>query len=133
VIDSRLETPPAAQVLAGGGTLMFAARAGEVPGAEVVVQPNDAGKVDLAAALMELGRRGINELLVEAGHKLNASLLAAGLVDELLIYQAPMLVGDRARGMFDLAELVDLAEARRLKVLERRQIGADMLIRARLA
>jgi diaminohydroxyphosphoribosylaminopyrimidine deaminase/5-amino-6-(5-phosphoribosylamino)uracil reductase len=131
VVDSRLETPAAAQVLAGGGTLVFAARSGSMRGAEVVVLPDVNGKVDLAAMLSELGRRGVNEVLVEAGHRLNASLMAAGLVDELLIYQAPILIGDRARGMFDLAELTDLAGARRLAIFDRRQVGADTLLRAR--
>jgi diaminohydroxyphosphoribosylaminopyrimidine deaminase / 5-amino-6-(5-phosphoribosylamino)uracil reductase len=133
VVDSRLETPPGAQVLSGGGTLIFAARVGALAGAEVVVLPDANGKVDVVAMLMELGRRGVNEVLVEAGHKLNASLLGAGLVDELLIYQAPILLGDCARGMFDLAELTDLGDARRLRILERRQIGADTLLTARLA
>ena len=131
VVDSRLQTPPDAQVLAGGGTLLFAARPGSVPGTEVVSLPDANGKVDLSAMLIELGRRGVNEVLVEAGFRLNGSLLAAGLVDELLIYQAPILVGDQARGMFDLAELTDLAGALRLEVVERRAIGADTLIRAR--
>jgi len=132
VVDSRLETPRAAKLLAGGQTLMFAVRPGDIPGAEVVVMPNAAGKVDLAAMLAELGRRGINEVLVEAGVKLNGSLLAAGLVDELLIYQAPILIGDKARGLFDLPELADLAGVQRLRIMDRRQIGSDLRLVARL-
>ena len=102
-------------------------------GAEIVMLPNAEGKVDLAELLQELGRRGINEVLAEAGTRLNASLLASGCVDELLIYQAPILLGDAARGMFGLAELTDLAGARRLNIIERRAVGADFRIRARLA
>ncbi len=132
VVDSRLETPPTAKVLVGGGTLIFAAAAGFVPGAEVVAMPNRAGKVDLAAMLGELGRRGINELLVEAGMRLNGSLLAEGLVDELLIYQAPILLGDAARGMFDLPELSDLAGKRELRIMDARQVGRDRRLLARL-
>lgn len=132
VVDSRLETPPTAKVLVGGGTLIFAAAAGFVPGAEVVAMPNRAGKVDLAAMLRELGRRGINELLVEAGMRLNGSLLAEGLVDELLIYQAPILLGDAARGMFDLPELSDLAGKRELRIMDARQVGRDRRLLARL-
>jgi diaminohydroxyphosphoribosylaminopyrimidine deaminase/5-amino-6-(5-phosphoribosylamino)uracil reductase len=131
VIDSRLETPPGAKVLQGGA-LVFSAVAGVLPGAEVVVTPNKQGKVDLAAMMQELGRRGINEVLAEAGMKLNGSLLAAGLVDELLIYQAPMLLGDSARGMFGLPELSELSAARRLAIVERRVVGTDFLLRARL-
>ena len=67
--------------------------------------PNAAGKVDLGELMRELGRRGINELHVEAGFKLNGSLLREGLVDELLLYLAPHLLGDAARGMFDLPAL----------------------------
>jgi diaminohydroxyphosphoribosylaminopyrimidine deaminase/5-amino-6-(5-phosphoribosylamino)uracil reductase len=64
---------------------------------------------------------------------LNGSLLREGCVDELLIYQAPLLIGDAARGMFGLAELGDLAGATRLEIIERRAVGADFRIRARFA
>jgi diaminohydroxyphosphoribosylaminopyrimidine deaminase/5-amino-6-(5-phosphoribosylamino)uracil reductase len=138
VVDSRLETPLTAKLLAGGA-LIFAARhdaekinALTTRGAEVVVLPNSAGKVDLAALLLELGCRGFNEILVEAGAKLNASLLREGLVDELLIYQAPVLLGDKARGMADLPELVELGAARRLIITDRRMVGVDQRILALL-
>ena len=133
VVDSRLETPPTAKVLTGGNVLVFAAMAGTLPGAEVVALPNADGKVDLAAMLAELGRRGLNEVLTEAGTKLNGSLLKEALVDELLIYQAPLLLGDAARGMFGLPELTALAGATRLEVMDRRVVGADFRIRARPA
>jgi diaminohydroxyphosphoribosylaminopyrimidine deaminase/5-amino-6-(5-phosphoribosylamino)uracil reductase len=131
VVDSRLATPAAAKVLQGPGALVFSAASGTLAGAEVVVRPDGAGRADLAAVLEELGRRGVNEVLVEAGMRLNGALLAAGLVDELLIYQAPMLIGHRARGMFDLGEIEDLAQARRVEVVERRHLGRDLLLRAR--
>ena len=140
VIDSRLETPPDAAVLAGGNVLIAAAQedsarsaALRARGAEIVILPNAHGKVDLAGLLLELGRRGINEVLAEAGTRLNGSLLREGCVDELLIYQAPILLGDAARGMFGLAELTDLSGARHLNIIERRMVGADCRIRARLA
>ncbi|MCX7156878.1 MAG: bifunctional diaminohydroxyphosphoribosylaminopyrimidine deaminase/5-amino-6-(5-phosphoribosylamino)uracil reductase RibD [Rhodocyclales bacterium] len=140
VIDSRLETPNDAAVLEGGNVLIAAAQddaarsaALRARGAEIVLLPNAEGKVELADLLQELGRRGINEVLAEAGTRLNGSLLREGCVDELLIYQAPMLIGDAARGMFGLAELTDLAGARRLNIIERRVVGADCRIRARLA
>jgi len=131
VVDSRLATPATAKILVGDGALIFAAVAGTAPGAEVVVMPNSAGKVDLAAMLQELGRRGINELLVEGGMRLNGSLLREGLVDELLIYQAPILLGDVARGMFDLPELTDLGAVQRLRIVDRRIVGTDFFLRAR--
>lgn len=138
VVDSRLETPLTAHILEGGNVLVAAAvddatriAALRTRGADVVVLPNASGKVDLAQLLAELGRRGINEVLAEAGFKLNGSLLREGCVDELVIYQAPILLGDKARGMFDLAELTDLADKRELVVTDRRAIGTDFRIVAR--
>ncbi len=138
VVDSKLETPPAAKILQGGGALVAAARgdarkiaALQAQGAEVIVMPNSAGKVELGDLLRELARRGINEVHVEAGHKLNGSLLAEGLVDELVLYLAPSLIGEAARGMFDLPELTDLAGRRELKIRDLRQVGPDIRVIAR--
>ena len=133
VIDGRLQVPASAKLLQGEGALVFAAAAGRVPNAEVVVLPAAGAdaRVDLPGVMQELGRRGCNELLVEGGARLNAALFRAGLVDELLIYQAPLLIGDAARGMFDLPPLTDLTGATRLHVLERRALGEDSFLRAR--
>ncbi|MBU0752459.1 MAG: bifunctional diaminohydroxyphosphoribosylaminopyrimidine deaminase/5-amino-6-(5-phosphoribosylamino)uracil reductase RibD [Gammaproteobacteria bacterium] len=140
VVDSRLEISPDAAILDGGNCLVACAVENlekaallRALGADVVVLPNAQGKVDLPALLSELARRGINEVMAEAGFRLNGSLLREGCVDELLIYQAPLLLGDAARGMFDLPELVELGGARRLEVVERRAAGADFFLRARLA
>ena len=139
VVDSRLETPPAAKILAGGGTLIFCAsddaarsKALREQGAEIVVLPNAAGKVELPALLAELGRRGINELHVEAGHKLNGSLIREGCVDELLVYLAPCLLGDRAQGMAALPALASLQARQKLVINETRMIGGDLRLLARL-
>ncbi|MDR2000778.1 MAG: bifunctional diaminohydroxyphosphoribosylaminopyrimidine deaminase/5-amino-6-(5-phosphoribosylamino)uracil reductase RibD [Zoogloeaceae bacterium] len=132
VIDSRLQTPPNAKILTGTGALIFTAQTGSLPNAEIIALPDATGKVDLAGAMAELGRRGINELLVEGGTRLNGALLRAGLVDELLIYQAPLLIGDQAQGMFDLPETLSLTEARQLDIIERCQLGRDTFLRARL-
>lgn len=139
VVDSRLETPLTAKVLEGGNALLCAAivdtskiAALHDKGVEVLVLPNPQGKVDLPAMLKELARRGINEVLAEAGFRLNGSLLREGCVDELLIYQAPILLGEAARGMFDLAELTDLAGRRELDIFDLRQVGRDIRLRARL-
>ena len=131
IVDSRLQTPPTAKVLAGEGALIFSAVEGSIPGAVVVAAPDDKGKVDLAAMMAELGRRGINEVLVEGGVQLNGSLLSAGLVDELLIYQAPLVIGNAARGMFDLPQLTELAGARRLRFVDSCRVGEDLRILAR--
>ncbi len=138
VVDSRMQTPLNARVL-GPGTLIAAAGA-DVPrsvalrakGAEVVVLPNHDGKVELPALLQELARRGCNEIHVEAGYKLNGSLLAEGLVDELLVYMAPCILGDTAKGMFHLPPLENLAGRHHLKVTDIRQFGDDVRVLARL-
>ncbi len=139
VVDSRLDTPLAARILAGGGVLVACAvedktKIGQLrdQGAEVIVMPNARGKVELSTLMQELGRREINELHVEAGFKLNGSLINEGCVDELLLYFAPCLFGDRARGMADLPELADLGDRRRLKISETRMVGSDLRILARL-
>jgi diaminohydroxyphosphoribosylaminopyrimidine deaminase/5-amino-6-(5-phosphoribosylamino)uracil reductase len=132
VVDGRLQMPANAKVLADAGALVFSAQDGRLPNAEVVVTSLGAGKVDLVGVVAELGRRGINELMVEGGLRLNGALLRAGLVDELLIYQAPLIIGDQGRGMFDLPEALDLSEARRLDIVERRVLGTDIFLRARL-
>jgi len=138
VVDSKLETPLMARILQGGPVLVAAAVDDEkranllrAAGAEVLVLPNAAGKVELKDLLEELGRRGINEVHAEAGFKLNGSLLREGLVDELLLYLAPCLIGHAASGLFNLPELTTLDDKRRLKILDLRQVGADIRVLAR--
>ena len=99
-------------------------------GAEVLVLPNPQGKVDLVRLLQVLAGRGVNELHVEAGHKLNGSLLREGLVDELLLYFAPTILGS-GREMFPLPELTDLCGRRDLKIVDLRCVGSDIRILAR--
>jgi diaminohydroxyphosphoribosylaminopyrimidine deaminase/5-amino-6-(5-phosphoribosylamino)uracil reductase len=138
VIDSRLETPPQARVVEGGKLLLFCAaddaarrRALEAKGAEVVVLANRAGKVDLPAMLVALAQRGINELHVEGGFKLNGSLLREDCVDEFLFYLNPSLLGDAAQGMVNLpaAASLDARVALRLHAVER--VGEDLRVIAR--
>ena len=138
LIDSRLQAPLDAALFDGAPTLIFCASAdaGKIAqladrNATVVALPDPNGKVDLKAMAMELGKRGMNEVLIEAGTKLNGSLLNAKLVDELIIYLAPHLLGDSARGMFGLPELISLSERRELSIKEVRQIGADIRVTAR--
>jgi diaminohydroxyphosphoribosylaminopyrimidine deaminase/5-amino-6-(5-phosphoribosylamino)uracil reductase len=139
VVDSRLETPGSARILAPG-TLIAAASddaargaALSAKGAEIVVIPNASGKVDLAALMRELARRQMNEVHVEAGHRLNGSLLRENLVDELVVYLAPSILGDTARGMFHLPELEALPARPELEVKDVRTVGADVRIVARVA
>jgi diaminohydroxyphosphoribosylaminopyrimidine deaminase/5-amino-6-(5-phosphoribosylamino)uracil reductase len=142
VVDSRLQTPPGARLLRppSRGVFIFAAvddaerRAGlQAQGAEVLLQPGggaDAAKVDLAAMLRTLSSRGVNELHVEAGHKLNASLLSEGLVDELLVYLAPRLLG-LGREMAAFGPLQSLQEALAFDFIEHTMVGPDLRLRAR--
>lgn len=142
VVDARLETPLTARILLGAAdpapvliacALDDAARTAalQARGAQVVVLPNAAGKVDLAALFDELAHRGINEVLTEAGFKLNGSLLREGCVDEMLLYLAPCLIGDAAQGLFNLAALTSLADRRELAIVDVRRIGRDIRIVAR--
>jgi diaminohydroxyphosphoribosylaminopyrimidine deaminase/5-amino-6-(5-phosphoribosylamino)uracil reductase len=137
VIDSNLQIDPKARILEGGGTWIVAARTDpdkearlRDKGAEIIILPNAHGKVDLPALMRELGRRQINELHVEAGFKLNGSLIREGCVDELLLYLAPNLIGD-AQGLFDLQALESMDHSRRLSFHEVKQIGPDLRILAR--
>lgn len=141
VVDSRLETPPTAKLLedVGEAPVLIVgaientgrADALRTAGAEVIVLPDAQGKVDLPLLLTELGRRGVNEVLVEAGFKLNGSLLRENCVDELLIYLAPCLLGDAARGMFNLPELNSLSSRRQLRIHDLRHLGDDLRLLAR--
>jgi diaminohydroxyphosphoribosylaminopyrimidine deaminase/5-amino-6-(5-phosphoribosylamino)uracil reductase len=140
VVDSRLQLPPAARILAPPGRVrVYAAlddparrAAIEATGAEVVMRPGPDDKVDLAAMLDDLGAIGVNELHVEAGEKLNGSLLRAGVVDELLVYLAPMLIGP-GRELAVLGPLPSLAEAQRWSFTEATPVGPDLRLRLRRA
>ena len=83
--------------------------------------------------LRDLGKRGINEVLVEAGRILNGALLKAGLVDELVLYLAPQLLGDAARGLADLGELTHLLQRVALQWNDVRQVGDDLRIVAKIS
>lgn len=138
IVDSRLEIDPGARILQGEPCWIVTAVAGDAAreaalraaGHELIVLPNAAGKVDLPALMRELGRREINELHVEAGAKLNASLVREGCVDELLVYLAPSLVGP-GQGMFALPPLARLADQRPLRFHGVAQVGPDLRILAR--
>ena len=148
VLDSRLQTPPDAPVFIAGracwiyaagpfdtdaGRSAFAARRQtlEARGAAVALLPGADGRVDLKAVLHDLARRGVNELHVEAGHTLNGALLDAGLVDELLLYLAPTLLGP-GRGMADRAPLADLAQGIPLEFGAVQAVGPDLRVLARV-
>jgi len=138
LVDARLEVSAQARILQGAPILIATASTDEArietlraTGHELILLPNAAGKVELSALLRVLGERGINELHVEAGFKLNGSLMREGCVDELLIYLAPMLVGDAAQGLFNLPALLTLNGATRLDIRDVRRVGPDLRLIAR--
>ena len=140
IVDSRLQTPVSARMLAPPGqVLIYAAErsaslqaALEDRGVEIAYAPGASGKVDLVAMLADLARRGINELHVEAGHKLNGSFVREGLVDEYLIYMAPTLLGV-GRELAAFGPLDQLGEAPKLVFNDWTALGKDLRILARAA
>jgi diaminohydroxyphosphoribosylaminopyrimidine deaminase/5-amino-6-(5-phosphoribosylamino)uracil reductase len=139
VVDSRLEIDPRARVLQPPGRALVyttstdSARIEALrnPVVEVAQLPADAqGKTDLPALLADLARREVNELHVEAGEKLNASLLRAGLVDELLVYMAPRLLGP-GLGIAAIGPLAELADSLDFEFIEVERVGADLRLRLR--
>lgn len=138
ILDSYLRIPPTARIL-GGGALVYTASADaakraalQQKGAEVVHLPGTNGQVDLRGVMRDLAQRGCNEVLVEAGRTLNGALLQAGLVDELVLYLAPQLLGDAARGMADMGELTQLQQRVELHWQDVRQVGGDLRIVAKI-
>lgn len=143
ILDTALRTPPHARLFGlPGETLVFTlAQAGPrrdalvSAGATVLAtaQGDPAGRVDLAETLACLAARQVNEVLVEAGPILTGALLAAGLVDELILYVSPSFLGDKGRGACHLPGLQQLAERRALQIVEVRAVGQDWRIIAKPA
>ena len=144
VIDSHLRTPTDARLFETphGGLqrrihLFHAVRDAAAEailqsrGARLQCLPGDGGKVDLPAMIDALGRLEINELHVEAGYKLNGSLLRAGLVDELLVYLAPRLLG-QGSGLAHLGALERLADGVNLRWIDTVPVGDDLRLRAQV-
>ncbi|MGC1172909.1 bifunctional diaminohydroxyphosphoribosylaminopyrimidine deaminase/5-amino-6-(5-phosphoribosylamino)uracil reductase RibD [Polaromonas sp.] len=140
VVDSRLETPLDAHLFIAGRALYIYASeqndakkaALEARGATVIYLPNAQGKVDLAAMLHDLARREVNELHVEAGHKLNGSLIREGLVDEFVVYLAPKLIGQGA-GIASFGPITELSQAVNLDFRSSDRLGPDLRIVARVS
>jgi diaminohydroxyphosphoribosylaminopyrimidine deaminase/5-amino-6-(5-phosphoribosylamino)uracil reductase len=133
VVDSRLDMPPIARILdEPGAVLVYAAApaadrvaALQSRGAEIALVPGPLGKVDLPAMLQDLARRGINELHVEAGSKLNGSFVREGLIDEWLVYVAPKLIGS-GRALAAFGPLATLGEAVALRFHAVDRVGDDL-------
>lgn len=137
IVDSQLRTPINARILQAPGTIIAYTHANKskqdalsAAGAELLQVNNDDNQVELPALMSLLAQRGINEIMTEAGAQLNAALIQADLVDEWLMYIAPTLLGNDARGLFTLAQPDTMAARRKLTIADMRLIGADLRITA---
>lgn len=137
VLDSQLKMPVTARMLSlPGRTVVFcsddSAKSGlESAGASVHVVAGEIDGLDLAAVMSELADLEINDVLVEAGPTLAGSMLQSKLIDELVIYQAPHIMGSETRGMFTTPDLQSIEQRLRLNIVDARKIGADLKITAR--
>jgi len=134
VVDSRLEIADSARILEGGDALIFCGvQKQRKLQAEILQIPNQEGKVDLPQMLEELARRGVNELHVEAGFRLNGSLVREGCVDEFLLYLNPSFLGDEAQGMLAALGISSLENRKKLSITSVDRVGEDLRILARPA
>ncbi|MBV8343015.1 MAG: bifunctional diaminohydroxyphosphoribosylaminopyrimidine deaminase/5-amino-6-(5-phosphoribosylamino)uracil reductase RibD [Gammaproteobacteria bacterium] len=141
VLDTRLRTPATAQLFAGGGEVLILTMLGAADearaagltrsGARIESLPAKDGRLSLAAVLERLAELEVNELLVEAGATLAGELLRESLVDELLLYVAPRLLGPAARPLVALPELHALTEAPEYTLIETQLLGEDLRLRLR--
>jgi len=140
ILDSQLRTPPDAKLLDMPGETLIVSGADDAGNAarltrdkvRVVSLPLQDGRLDLPAVLQYLGTLQINEVHLEAGATLCGALLQAGLIDELVIYLAPHLMGDAARGLFALPGLEQMAQRMKLSINDIRAVGDDWRISATL-
>jgi diaminohydroxyphosphoribosylaminopyrimidine deaminase/5-amino-6-(5-phosphoribosylamino)uracil reductase len=139
LVDTHLSVPASARIFQGGGTLVVTATedTGAVAamrdtGIEVVVLGGAGGHVDLPRLVRWLGEREMNDVTIEAGATLNGAFLEAGLVDELVLYLAPTILGSTARGLFVLPELMRMEDKLQLTIRDVRQVGSDFRIVARV-
>ena len=138
IVDSQLKTDSAAKVFQGGNVLIAFAKPNPQKeaqfinaGAVLLWIPNNEGKVCLKTLLSHLASQQINEVLVEGGEGLNGALLAQGLIDELLIYYAPKLMGGAAKSLFAMPAFTNMQQAIDLQIIDMRQIGIDIRLRAK--
>jgi diaminohydroxyphosphoribosylaminopyrimidine deaminase / 5-amino-6-(5-phosphoribosylamino)uracil reductase len=138
IVDSQLRIPIDARVLQDGNALVAYAQGDaaklemlQVMGVRTLQVPNAQGQVDLAVLMQALTALPCNEVLIEAGATLNGAFMQTGLVDELLLYYAPKLMGHTARGMFALPALAQMSDVRDLNIQDVRQFGQDIRIQAK--
>lgn len=140
VLDSQLRISTQVKLLSGGSPVVIFTRSQDESiikplqqrGAKVITVPGTEAGLNLKAVLERLAELEVNEVLVEAGATLAGSFVSAGLVDELVIYTAPVLMGDNARGLFHLPEINSMSQKTTLNFRDIRQIGPDLRIIATL-
>ena len=132
VLDPTRRIPPGAKLLrAPGDTLLVtadtdkAAPSATMGDAEIISLPAADGRVDLTALMSVLAEREINEVLVESGHTLSGAFLGSGLVDELIIYMAPVLMGSGAKPLLTLPQITRMDDRIPLRMEEIRAVGSD--------
>lgn len=140
ILDPYFSTPPSARILAQPGRTVIVgsgdeaeARANLEPNGEVVCLAGREGAIDLHALMDLLVAREINEVLVETGAVLSGAVLRAGMIDELIVYMAPHLMGDQARGLFHLPGLRTMGQRIELAIRDIRAVGKDWRITASVA
>lgn len=135
VLDARLRSLDCARVREGGAPTLYvhdaAVRPPEAADAEFASVPSHDGRLDLGAVLALLAERGINEVHTEAGATLAGALLAGGWVDELLLYQAPTLLGEHGLPLLSGLGIHAMDDQRRMRVVDQRQVGGDLRLRLR--
>jgi diaminohydroxyphosphoribosylaminopyrimidine deaminase / 5-amino-6-(5-phosphoribosylamino)uracil reductase len=138
IVDSQLRIPLNARVLHGGHAVIAYAQASQdklallqAQGVQTIALPDAAGQIDINALLKTLAQQQINEVMVEAGAGLNGAMLQSGLVDELLMYYAPKLMGNTGAGMFNLPAFETMSQALDLNIIDVRHFGQDIRIQAK--
>ena len=140
VVDTNLSMPIAAKMLKEQGqTVLMTCSENESirqalidAGADIHMLPSCNGKVDLTSVLQQLSDMQINDVLLEAGATLSGAMLQAGLIDEIIIYMAPVLMGNEARGLFALPGLENMQDKIELEIMEQRFVGQDIRITAKV-
>lgn len=138
VLDPRLSMPESARMLSLPGETLVVTAADdpkqqarlEAAGAQVMRLAGGPDRIDLHAVMGELAAREVNEVLLETGATLSGAVLQAGLIDELVVYMAPLLMGDGARGLFHLPGLERMADRVPLEIADIRAVGRDWRITA---
>ena len=140
IVDKHLQTPVDAKILHNPNVLIayasdpnHQAALLSAAGAQLLYLPNANGRVDLTTLLQNLAQRGINEVLLEAGQGLNGAFLQANLIDELILYYAPKLMGADANGLFAMPAFTEMQQAVQLDIIDMRKVGMDIRLRAKPA